>query len=65
MARRARIGKREIEKLGLGETIWDEFLPGFGARRQRSAAVSYAARPSTGPRKVGSDGTQSGDTVRA
>jgi Arm DNA-binding domain len=38
---RERIGLRQIRKLKPGETIWDAALPGFGARRQRSDAVSY------------------------
>jgi len=32
---------RQIRALKLGETIWDASLPGFGARRQQSEAVSY------------------------
>jgi integrase len=38
---RRRIGLREIRALGEGETIWDSVVIGFGARRQRSDAVSY------------------------
>jgi len=41
MAKRKRIGLREVRALKCGETIWDESLPGFGARRQKSDAVSY------------------------
>lgn len=41
MAMRQRIGLRQVRSLKLGETIWDEAVPGFGARRQRSDAVSY------------------------
>src|SRR5262245_52874048 len=41
MARRQRIGLRQVRALNPGETIWDAALPGFGARRQQSEAVSY------------------------
>ena len=41
MAVRKRIGLRQVRALKPGETIWDESLPGFGARRQKSEAVSY------------------------
>ncbi len=36
-----RIGLREIQKLREGEIVWDGVVGGFGARRQRGAAVSY------------------------
>jgi hypothetical protein len=36
-----RIGLRQIRALRPGQTIWDTSLPGFGARRQRSEAISY------------------------
>jgi hypothetical protein len=36
-----RIGLRDIAALEPGETRWDETLPGFGAHRQKSSAVSY------------------------
>ena len=36
-----RIGLRQVRALKKGETIWDQSLPGFGARRQNSEAVSY------------------------
>lgn len=36
-----RIGLREIRALKPGETIWDATVAGFGARRQRSSAISY------------------------
>ena len=36
-----RIGLRQVRTLKKGETIWDQSLPGFGARRQNSEAVSY------------------------
>ena len=36
-----RLGFRQIRALAPGQTIWDSSLPGFGARRQKSTAVSY------------------------
>ena len=36
-----RIGLREIRALKPSETIWDATVAGFGARRQRSSAISY------------------------
>jgi integrase len=41
MAERKRIGLREVRALAPGAEIWDAAVPGFGARRQRSEAVSY------------------------
>jgi hypothetical protein len=41
MADRKRIGLREVRAIGPGEEIWDAAIPGFGARRQKSTAVSY------------------------
>jgi len=41
MAEQQRIGLREVRALGPGQTVWDAAVPGFGARRQRSTAVSY------------------------
>jgi len=41
MAVRQRIGLRQVRALKPGETIWDASLSGFGARRQKSDAVSY------------------------
>jgi integrase len=41
MSQRQRIGLREVKALGSRETIWDASVPGFGARRQTGAAVSY------------------------
>ena len=35
------IGLRQVRAIKKGETIWDQSLPGFGARRQNSEAVSY------------------------
>jgi integrase len=36
-----RIGLREVRALSPGSVIWDSAVPGFGARRQQSPAVSY------------------------
>ena len=36
-----RIGLRQVRTLKPGEMIWDASLAGFGARRQRSTAISY------------------------
>src|SRR5262249_8799210 len=36
-----RIGLRDIRVLKPKQMIWDQSLPGFGARRQNSAAISY------------------------
>jgi len=41
MAERARIGLREIRALEPNCEIWDSAVVGFGARRQRTDAVSY------------------------
>ena len=41
MAKRKRIGLRQVRALKPGETIWDSSLPGFGARRQKGHTVSY------------------------
>jgi hypothetical protein len=41
MADRKRIGLREVRSLMPGSEIWDAAVPGFGARRQKGAAVSY------------------------
>jgi integrase len=41
MVQRTKIGLREVRALGPGETIWDSKVTGFGARRQKSEAVSY------------------------
>ena len=41
MAIRNRIGLRQVRSLKSGQTIWDASMPGFGARRQKSDAVSY------------------------
>src|SRR4051812_37651644 len=38
---RKRIGLREVRGLKKGDIVWDAAVPGFGARRQRSDAVSY------------------------
>ena len=39
-----RIGLREIRALAPSKTIWDAAVPGFGARRQRGAAVAYVLK---------------------
>jgi integrase len=36
-----KIGMREVRALEPGQVIWDTTVVGFGARRQRTAAVSY------------------------
>ena len=41
MAGRQRIGLRQVRALKPGEIVWDASQPGFGARRQKSDAVSY------------------------
>jgi len=41
MTERKRIGLREVRALGPNEETWDSAVPGFGARRQRSAAIAY------------------------
>jgi Arm DNA-binding domain len=38
---RQRIGQRDIKALRPGQVVWDSAVIGFGARRQRSEAVSY------------------------
>lgn len=40
-AERKRIGLREVRALGPGQELWDQAVPGFGARRQQSEAVAY------------------------
>ena len=41
MGTEKRIGLRQVRALKPGEIVWDASVPGFGARRQRSEAVSY------------------------
>ena len=41
MGERERIGQRHVKALRPGEVVWDSAVVGFGARRQRSEAVSY------------------------
>jgi len=41
MAKVDRIGLRDVRALKPGQLIWEETLPGFGARRQKSSAVAY------------------------
>ena len=48
MAVRDRIGLRQVRALKPGQTVWDASLPGFGARRQNSEAVSYVLYYRTG-----------------
>src|SRR5262249_36070659 len=48
MAVRQRIGLRQVRALKPGETVWDASLSGFGARRQKSDAVSYVLYYRTG-----------------
>jgi hypothetical protein len=38
---RRKIGLREVRALKLDSEIWDGAVTGFGARRQRGAAVAY------------------------
>ena len=40
-SKRKKITNRDIEALAAGDLIWDSAVPGFGARRQKSKAVSY------------------------
>jgi integrase len=44
MAAWPRIGLRQVRGLRPGQTLWDSLLPGFGARRQRGAAVAYVLK---------------------
>jgi integrase len=48
MAVRQRIGLRQIRALEPGDIVWDASLSGFGARRQKSEAVSYVLYYRTG-----------------
>src|SRR5258708_32198453 len=41
MVSNKRIGLREIRNLAPGKVIWDGAIVGFGARRQKSDAISY------------------------
>ena len=41
MTRKARIGLREVRGLKPNDLLWDASVTGFGARRQKSEAVSY------------------------
>ena len=52
--RSGRIGLREVRGLGPGEVVWDAgsgAVTGFGARRQRSEAVSFIVVYRTRPRR--------------
>ena len=44
MSARPRIGLRQVRALEPGQTLWDSSLPGFGARRQRGAAIAYVLK---------------------
>src|SRR5262249_27107490 len=44
MVERTKIGLRDVRSLQLGQTIWDAEVRGFGARRQKSEAVTYFVR---------------------
>jgi hypothetical protein len=44
---KARIGLREVRALAPGGTLWDTTVTGFGARRQKSAAVFYHLKYAT------------------
>jgi integrase len=48
MSERKRIGLREVRSLGPDQVVWDAAVPGFGARRQKSKAVSYVLFYRTG-----------------
>ena len=41
MVAKKRIGLRDIRNLSPGQVLWDGAVAGFGARRQKSPAVSY------------------------
>src|ERR1700756_1722311 len=41
MTTKQRLGLRQVRALKPGQIIWDPSLPCFGARRQRSEAISY------------------------
>jgi len=41
MTDRKRIGLRDVRAIEPGGEIWDAAIPGFGARRQKSTAVSF------------------------
>jgi len=42
MAKKLKIGLREVRALGLGDHIWDSVVSGFYVRRQKSDAITYA-----------------------
>jgi integrase len=48
MSDRSRMGLRHVRALKPGETVWDAAVPGFGARRQKGAAVAYILKYRTG-----------------
>jgi len=39
-----RIGLRDVRNLREGETVWDQSLRGFGARRQRGSGVTFVLK---------------------
>ena len=41
MVERKKLGLREVRALALNSDVWDTMVPGFGARRRTSHAVSY------------------------
>src|SRR5215472_2957749 len=66
---RKRIGLREVRALGPYQEIWDAAVPGFGARRQKGAAVSYVLmyRTREGRQRrftIGRHGAWTPDTAR-
>jgi integrase len=44
MSKRTRIGLRDVRALAAGEIIWDVAVPGFGARRQKGASITYVLK---------------------
>ena len=66
---RRRIGLREVRALAPFQEIWDAAVPGFGARRQKGAAVSYVLmyRTREGRQRrftIGRHGAWTPDTAR-
>ena len=47
MGERVRLGKRAVEAMQPGSIVWDAEVAGFGARRQRGAAVAYVLKTRT------------------
>jgi integrase len=44
MATKQRLGLRQVRALKAGDIVWDPFLPGFGARRQRGQTIAYVLK---------------------